>query len=128
MLDSRHLCNYVFYPTEHRSMVLPVTQRLFLYLAAFLVALLPVEATYAANGCAPMAEMNADAGDCGDCMDDERQQCQSYCLALCQTLPAARISPLEARDLSSLTFLPLLANSPPSPIGGPEPPPPRILR
>ena len=126
MLDSRHLCNYVFYPTEHRSMVRPVTQRLFLYLAAFLVALLPVEATYAANGCAPMAEM--DAGDCGDCMDDERQQCQSYCLALCQTLPAARISPLEARDLSSLTFLPLRANSPPSPIEGPEPPPPRIFR
>lgn len=108
-------------------MVHPVTQRLFLYLAAFLVALLPVEATYAANGCAPMAEMNADAGDCDDCMDDERQQCQSYCLALCQTLPAARISPLEASDLSSLTFLPLLANSPPSPVGGPEPPPPRIL-
>ncbi|CAH0498438.1 hypothetical protein NVSP9465_03526 [Novosphingobium sp. CECT 9465] len=125
-MDSRHPCNYVFDPTEHRSMVRPVTQRLFLYLAAFLVALLPVEATYATNGCAPMAEM--DAGDCGDCMDDERQQCQSYCLALCQTLPAARISPLEARDLSSLTFLPLLANSPPSPIGGPEPPPPRILR
>ena len=80
-MDSRHPCNYVFDPTEHRSMVRPVTQRLFLYLAAFLVALLPVEATYATNGCAPMAEM--DAGDCGDCMDDERQQCQSYCLALC---------------------------------------------
>ena len=109
-------------------MVHPVTQRLFLYLAAFLVAMLPVEATYAANGCAPMAEMAADAGECGDCMDDEREQCQSYCLALCQTLPAARSSPLEFRDLSSLTFLPLLANFPPSPIGGPEPPPPRILR
>lgn len=115
-------------------MVLPVTQRLFLYLAAFLVALLPVEATYAANGCAamaemaPMAEMNADAGGCDDCMDDERQKCQSYCLALCQTLPAARISALEVRDLSSPTFLPLLANSPPLRNGGPEPPPPRMLR
>ena len=109
-------------------MVHPVTQRLFLYLAAFLVALLPVEATYAANGCAPMAEMNADAGDCGDCMDDERQQCQSYCLALCQTLPASRILPLEVRDISSLTFLALLEKSPPLPNGGPEPPPPRMLR
>lgn len=109
-------------------MVNQVTQRLFLYLAAFLVALLSVEATHAANGCAPMAEMNADAGDCDDCMDDGRQQCQSYCLALCQTLPAERISSLEARDLSSLTFLPLLANSPPFSNGGPEPPPPRILR
>lgn len=109
-------------------MVSPVTQRLFLYLAAFLVALLPVEATYAANGCAPMAAMTSDDSDCGDCMDDERGQCQSYCLALCQTLPAARISPLEVRDLSSLTFLPLLANSPPLRNGGPEPPPPRMLR
>ena len=72
-MDSRHPCNYVFDPTEHRSMVLAVTQRLFLYLAAFLVALLPVEATYAASGCAPMAEMNADTGDCSDCMDDERE-------------------------------------------------------
>lgn len=127
-MASIYLCNFAFYPTEHRIMVLPVTQRLFLYLAAFLVALLPVEATYAANGCAPMAEMNADAGDCGDCMDDEREQCRSYCLALCQTLPAARISPLEVRDLLSPTFLPLLANSPPLRNGGPEPPPPRMLR
>ena len=109
-------------------MVLPVTRRLFLYLAAFLVALLPVEATYAANGCAPMAEMNADAGDCGDCMDDEREQCRSYCLALCQTLPVAHVSSLEARDLGSLTYLPLLAKFPPLPVGGPEPPPPRMLR
>lgn len=109
-------------------MVLPVTQRLFLYLAALLVALLPVEATYAANGCAPMAEMNADPGNCGDCMDDERQNCQSYCHALCQTLPAARMSPLEVRDLSSLTFSPLLANSPPLQNRGSEPPPPRMLR
>ena len=73
MMAPRYLCNFAFDPTEHRIMVLPVTRRLFLYLAAFLVALLPVEATYAANGCAPMAEMNADAGDCGDCMDDERE-------------------------------------------------------
>lgn len=109
-------------------MVHPVTQRLFLYLAAFLVALLPVEATYAANGCAPMAAMTSDDSDCGDCMDEERRQCQSYCLALCQTLPAERVSSLEPRDLSSLTFLPLLANSPPLRNGGPEPPPPRMLR
>jgi hypothetical protein len=127
-MDSGYLCNYVFDPTEHRSMVWPVTQRLFLCLAAFLVALLPVEATYAASGCAPMAEMNADAGDCGDCMDDERGQCQSFCLALCQTLAAERISSLEPRDLSSLTFLALLEKFPPLPNGGPEPPPPRMLR
>jgi len=105
-----------------------VTQRLFLYLAAFLAALLPIEATYAANGCAPMAEMNADAGDCSECMDDERGQCQSYCLALCQTLPAARVSSLEPRDLSSLNFLALLEKFSPLPNGGPEPPPPRMLR
>ena len=109
-------------------MVHPVTQRLFLYLAAFLVAMLPVEATYAANGSAPMAEMAADAGECGDCMDDERGQCQSYCLAMCQMLPAERISSLEPRDLSPLTFLALLGKFPPLPIGGPEPPPPRMLR
>lgn len=109
-------------------MVYRVTQRIFLYLAAFLVALLPVEATYAANGCAPKAEMADDAGDCGDCMDDERDQCQSYCLALCQTLPAARMTALEVRDLSSFAFFPLLANSPPLRNGGPEPPPPRMLR
>ena len=121
-------CNYAFDSTEHRTMVLPVTQRLFFYLAAFLVALLPVEATYAANGCAPMAEMNADAGDCSVCMDDERGQCQSYCLALCQTLPAERVSSLEPRDLSSLNFLALLERFPPLPNGGPEPPPPRMLR
>lgn len=108
-------------------MVRSVKQRLFLYLAAFLVALLPVEATYAANGCAPMAEINADAGDC-DCLDDERQQCQSFCLALCQTLPTNRVSPLQDRDLSVLTFLPLLTRFPPLPDGGPEPPPPRTLR
>lgn len=122
------MCNYAFDRSELGSMVPHVTQRLFLYLAAFLVALLPLEATYAANGCAPVATMTDHGGNCGECMDDEREQCQSYCLALCQTLPAARSSPLEFRDLSSLTFLPLLANSPPSPIGGPEPPPPRILR
>lgn len=109
-------------------MGLPVTQRLFLYLAAFLVALLPVQATYAANGCAPIAEMNAEAGDCGDCMDDEREQCQSYCLALCQTLPAERVSSLEPRNLSSLTFLALHERFPPLRNGGPEPPPPRMLR
>lgn len=105
-----------------------VTQRLFLYLAAFLVALLPLEATYAANGCAPVTAMTDHGSDCGDCMDDEREQCQSYCLALCQSLPASRASSLEACDLSSLIYLPLLANSPPSPNAGPEPPPPRILR
>lgn len=121
-------CNNVFDQDELGSMVQRVSHRLFLYLAAILIALLPVEATYAANGCAPMAEMNADAGECGDCMDDERGQCQSYCLALCQTLPASRVSTLEARDLPSLTFLLLLANSPPLRNGGPEPPPPRILR
>lgn len=121
-------CNNVFDQDELGSMVQRVLHRLFLYLAAVLIALLPVEATYAANGCALMAEMNADAGECGDCMDDERGQCQSYCLALCQTLPASRVSTLEARDLPSLTFLLLLANSPPLPNGGPEPPPPRILR
>lgn len=105
-----------------------VTQRLFLYLAAFLAALLPIEATYAANGCAPMAAMNGDHGDCGDCKDDMRQQCQSYCITLCQTLPASHVSSLEARDLCSLTYLPLLAKFPPLPVGGPEPPPPRMLR
>jgi hypothetical protein len=109
-------------------MVPSVTQRLFLYLAAFLVALLPIEATYAANGCAPMAAMTSDDSDCGDCMDNEGGQCQSYCLALCQTLPASRILPLEVRDISSLTFLALLEKSPPLPNGGPEPPPPRMLR
>lgn len=121
-------CNNVFDQDELGSMVQRVSHRLLLYLAAILNALLPVEATYAANGCAPMAEMNADAGECGDCMDDERGQCQSYCLALCQTLPASRVSTLEARDLPSLTFLLLLANSPPLRNGGPEPPPPRLLR
>lgn len=109
-------------------MVPQVTQRLIFYLAAFLVALLPLEATYAANGCAPVAAMTDHGGDCGECMDDERQQCQSYCLAMCQTLPASRVLSLGARDLSSLTFLPLIANSSLSPNGGPEPPPPRILR
>ena len=127
-MDSRHPCNYVFDPTEHRSMILAVTQRLFLYLAAFFAALLPIEATYAANGCAPMATMTSDDSDCSDCMDDERGQCQSYCLALCQTLPAERVSSLEPRDLSSLTFLALLEKFPPLPNGGPEPPPPRLLR
>lgn len=127
-MDSRHPCNYVFDPTEHRSMVLAVTPRLFLYLAAFFAALLPIEATYAANGCAPMATMTSEDSDCSDCMDDERGQCQSYCLALCQTLPAERVSSLEPRDLSSLTFLALLEKFPPLPNGGPEPPPPRLLR
>ncbi len=122
------VCNNGFEQSELLTMSATVSHRLFLYLAAIMIALLPVEATYAANGCAPMAEMNADAGECGDCMNDERGQCQSYCLALCQTLPASRVSTLEARDLPSLTFLLLLANSPPLPNGGPEPPPPRMLR
>lgn len=122
------MCNERFDQCEHATMVSQVTQRLFLYLAAFLVALLPLEATYATNGCAPVTAMTDHGSDCGDCMDDERQQCQTYCLALCQSLPASRASSLEARDLSSLIYLPLLANSPPSPNAGPEPPPPRILR
>lgn len=109
-------------------MVFQVTQRLFLYLAAFLIALLPLEATYAANGCAPGIAMTDHGSDCGDYIDDERQQCQTYCVALCQSLPASREPSLEARDLSSLIYLSLLANSPPSPNAGPEPPPPRILR
>jgi hypothetical protein len=96
-------------------MVPQVTQRLFLYLAAFLVALLPLEATYAANGCAPVTAMTDHGSDCGDCMYDERRQCQTYCLALCQSLPASRASFLEACDLSSLSYLPLLANFPPVP-------------
>jgi hypothetical protein len=122
------LCNYVFDHVEHGSMDQSVTKRLFLYLAAFLAALLPVGATYAASSCSPMAAMNDDHGDCGDCKDDMSQQCQSYCIALCQTLPASRVSSLEARDPGSLTFLPLLAKFPPLPVGGPEPPPPRMLR
>ena len=109
-------------------MVPSVTQRLFLYLAAFLVALLPIEATYAANGCAPMGAMTDHGSDCGDCMDDEREQCQSYCLALCQSLSASRVASPEARDLSSLIYQPLLVKFPPLPDGGPEPPPPRFLR
>lgn len=109
-------------------MVFQVTQHLFLYLAAFLVALLPLEATYAANGCAPVTAMTDHGSDCGNCIDNERQQCQTFCFALCQSLPASRASSLEARDLSSLNYLPLLDNSPPSPNAGPEPPPPRILR
>lgn len=105
-----------------------MTQRLFFCLAAFLVALLPVEATYAANGCAPMAEMTTDDDDCSDCMGDESGQCERYCLALCQTLPAARIWPVEVLDLSSLTFVALLEKFSSLPNGGPEPPPPRMLR
>ncbi len=121
-------CNNVVDQSELATMVPQVTQRLFLYLAAFLVALLPLEATYAANGCAPVTAMTDHGSDCGDCMYDERRQCQTYCLALCQSLPASRASFLEACDLSSLIYLPLLANFPPVPDGGPEPPPPRILR
>ena len=109
-------------------MVPQVTQRLTFYLAAFLVALLPLEATYAANGCTPVAAITDHGGDCGDCMDDERQQCQSFCLALCQSLPANRFSALADRELSSLSFLPLIAKFPPLINGGPEPPPPRKLR
>jgi hypothetical protein len=108
-------------------MDLVVTQRFIFYLAAFLVALLPLEVAYAANGCTPVAAMTDHGGDCGDCMDDERQQCQTYCLALCQSLPASRFSTLEDRELSSLTFLPLIAKFPPLMNAGPEPPPPRIL-
>lgn len=120
-------CNNVVDQSELATMVSQVTQRLFLYLAAFLVALLPLEATYAANGCAPVTAMTDHGSDCGDCMDDERQQCETYCLAWCQSLPASRVSFLEACDLSSPIYLPLLANFPPVPDGGPEPPPPRIL-
>lgn len=54
-------------------MIFQVTPRLIFYLAAFLVALVPIEATYAANGCAPAATMTDHGGDCGDCMDDERE-------------------------------------------------------
>jgi hypothetical protein len=108
-------------------MVPHVSQRFIFYLAAFLVALLPLDATYAANGCAPVTAMTDNGGDCGDCMDDERQQCQTYCLALCQSLPASRFSTLKDRELSSLAFPSLLAKFPPLINGGPEPPPPRIL-
>jgi len=121
------MCNNRFNQCELATMVSQVTQRLFLYLAAFLVALLPLEATYAANGCTPVAAMTDHGGDCDDCMDDERQQCQSYCLALCQTLPASRVASLAVRDLSLLIYQPLLVKFPPLPDEGPEPPPPRIL-
>lgn len=121
-------CNNVVDQGELTTMIFQVTRRLIFYLAAFLVALVPIEATYAANGCAPAATMTDHGGDCGDCMDDEREQCQSYCLALCQSLSASRVASPEARDLSSLIYQPLLVKFPPLPDGGPEPPPPRFLR
>ena len=122
------ISNNLFHRCELATMIPHVTPRFLFYLAALLVALLPLEATYAANGCAPVAAM-ADHGDgCGDCMDDARDQCQSYCLALCQSLLAGRVASPEARDLSSLIYQPLLVKFPPLPDGGPEPPPPRIPR
>lgn len=121
------VCNNVVDQTELRRMVFHVMQRLVLYLAAFMAGLLPLEAAYAANGSTLVAAMTDHGGDCGDCMHDERPQCQSYCLALCQSLPASRFSTLEDRELSSLAFLPLIAKFPPLINGGPEPPPPRFL-
>lgn len=109
-------------------MIGSLTQRLFLYLAMIMVALLTLEATYAASGCAPVAAMTEDDGECDDCKDEDRQHCQSYCLALCQTLPAYHASSPDSREGSSLTFLPLRPRFPPLPNGGPEPPPPRMLR
>lgn len=66
-------CNNVVDQGVLTTMIFQVTPRLIFYLAAFLVALVPIEATYAANGCAPAATMTDHGGDCGDCMDDERE-------------------------------------------------------
>ncbi|WP_310475583.1 hypothetical protein [Sandarakinorhabdus sp.] len=100
--------------------------RLFLLLAAFLVALLPLEATYAANGCTPMATMQAENGECGDCAEQAPAQCQIYCIALCQSLPAAGQSFAIPTDALSIIYAPLLAKFRLVVNEGPEPPPPRI--
>ena len=121
-------CNKRFAMSEHSIMILHMTRQLFVFLEAILAALLPVEATFAANDCSPIAVTSEARGDCGGCMPDERLQCQSYCLTLCQAVVADRASPYVLHDFSSLTYLAFVPGFPPLSNGGPEPPPPRILR
>lgn len=121
-------CNNGDDQSELGIMIGSLTHRLFLYVAMIMVALLPLEATYAASDCAPVAAMAEDEGECGDCKDEVRQHCQSYCLALCQSIPANQAPSPDARAVSSLTFLALRPRFPPFLSAGPEPPPPRMLR
>jgi hypothetical protein len=122
------LCNERLDRGKRKSMVVIVTQRLFLYLSALLFVLLPLEATYAADGCASMATTSAADGDCDGCMEDEQQQCVSYCRVLCQTLLAEYNPSPVVRPLSALAHQRFMTKFPPFSNGGPEPPPPRMLR
>lgn len=100
-------------------------KRLFACVALVLMGLLPIETAYAVSGCAPLAAMDS---DCGDCINSELQHCRSYCIALCQTLPVARMLETGAQAKKSSDHYAHEAVFPTVLSGGPEPPPPRTLR
>jgi hypothetical protein len=125
------ICNNRFDASELACSNMTMPHRLFVYLAILLVALMPLEASYAAVGCAPMGDEMAishEADDCGGCADGEREQCRSVCLALCQLLPPARGAILPTHDISLDEHLPFDTAHPLLMSSGPEPPPPRLGR
>lgn len=105
-----------------------MTRHLLVYLALVLAALIPLETAYALNGCASVAAMDDHESDCGDCIDGERQQCQAYCIALCQSFLAAPIQGVGARAKAYDDLHPQEAAFLKISSGGPEPPPPRLAQ
>lgn len=101
-------------------------RHLLVYLALVLAALLPLETADAVNGCAFVAAMDNQEKDCGDCIDDERQQCRAYCIALCQAFLAGHIQEIAAQEKAADDHRPHEAAFPKISSGGPEPPPPRM--
>ena len=101
-------------------------RHLVIYIALLLAALIPLETAYTMNGCASVVATDNHIGDCGDCVDGERQQCLAYCIALCQSFATSYIQEVRERsNVSSEHYPHGAAFSRISP-EGPEPPPPRM--
>jgi hypothetical protein len=121
-------CNHLLVAGENHCIAMPLRRHLVVYLAFALAALLPLETAYAVNGCAPVAVMHNRESGCGDCSDGEPQQCQAYCIALCQSFPASLIKDAGARAKASANRHPHAAAFVKVSSGGPEPPPPRMAQ
>ena len=107
---------------------MPMPRHLLVYFALVLAVLLPMESAYAVNGCGSAVAMDTHERECGDCTDGNRQQCQAYCIALCQTFPASRVEEVGARARATVDHELHEAAFPRILCGGPEPPPPRTPR
>jgi hypothetical protein len=103
--------------------------RLLRLLAFAMIALLPLQASYASVSCAPM-EMEMKTcpapSECDDCRKDVADSCRSFCGTLCQSPVEARLLNFGTPGLSANLHFQFFSHILVLGLGGPEPPPPRL--